>query len=455
MRFDLVSIFPQYFNALDESLIGKAKEKGTLTVNVHNLRDWTNDPHRTVDDSPYGGGAGMVMRPDIWGRALDDILAYPLADTQGEAEPRRVLAIPTPAGIPLTQQLAQDLSQADQIIVACGRYEGIDQRLSDHYAQIGVEVIQFSLGDYVLNGGEVAALVLVEAVGRLCDGVIGNPESLVEESHSSQGLLEYPAYTRPLCWRGHEVPNVLRSGNHQAITLWRRERSLERTARHRPDIVQRLDPQMLTVEDREILASCGYIVKPQRATLTIRQAQASDAHEIADLAARTFPDACPPHLPKEAITAFIEENLSAELFAGFLADTARFRIQIAVATVEAEQQPMICGYTLSHVGEAALPEDMLRSGKCEASSAYLSKCYVDSHWRGSGIAGALLEAAVVDVESTSSAPQIVLGTNIGNKRAKAFYRRHGFTVVGRRRFNVGGVENIDDILVRSLKASRQ
>ena len=198
MRIDLLSIFPQYFAALDLSLMGKARQSGQLDIHVHDLRSWTHDRHRTVDDTPYGGGAGMVMRPDVWGEALDTVI--------GTEPGKCVLAIPTPSGIPFNQRKAEELSHFDRIIVACGRYEGIDQRVADHYRNRGVVVEEFSIGDYVLNGGEVAALVLVEAVGRLIDGVIGNPDSLVEESHSGIGLLEYPVYTKPQEWRGHQVP---------------------------------------------------------------------------------------------------------------------------------------------------------------------------------------------------------------------------------------------------------
>ena len=193
MRIDLISIFPQYFSVLDLSLMGKARTSGHLDIRVHDLREWTHDRHRTVDDTPYGGGAGMVMKPDVWGEALDDIV--------GDST-NCVLAVPTPSGIPFTQKKAQEFAAFDRIIVACGRYEGIDQRVADHYRSRGLVVEEFSIGDYVLNGGEVAALVLVEAVGRLLDGVIGNPDSLVEESHSGIGLLEYPVYTKPQSWRG-------------------------------------------------------------------------------------------------------------------------------------------------------------------------------------------------------------------------------------------------------------
>ena len=227
MRFDLISIFPDYFAPLTLSLMGKAEDAGLLSVEAHDLRGWATGKHRSVDDTPYGGGAGMVMRADVWARALDEVLAIPLhtGDEDGTpASSRRILAIPTPSGTPLTQPLVEDLACADQIVVACGRYEGIDARVAQHYRGAGVEVLEFSIGDYVLNGGEVAAMVLTEAVARLLDGFMGNPDSLVEESHSGAGLLEYPVFTKPREFRSPEIPEVLLGGNHATIERWRRDR---------------------------------------------------------------------------------------------------------------------------------------------------------------------------------------------------------------------------------------
>lgn len=250
MRFDFISIFPQYFNALELSLMGKAVEKGQLSIHVHDLRDWTEDKHRSVDDAPYGGGAGMVMRADVWGQALDSVL---------QSSGRRVLAIPTPSGTPLTQEISRNLVTADQIVFACGRYEGIDYRVAEYYREeTDVEVLEYSIGDYVLNGGEVAALVLVESVARLLDGFMSNPQSLVEESFENS-LLEYPAYTRPLEWKGREVPAVLRSGDHTRIEAWRRDVSLMRTATRRADLVAQLDPAQLSDVDLETLAYYGWV----------------------------------------------------------------------------------------------------------------------------------------------------------------------------------------------------
>ena len=229
MRIDAVSIFPDYFAPLRLSLVGKAIAAGTVDLAVHDLRDWTHDRHRTVDDTPYGGGAGMVMKPEPWGEALDALEeASPLPMT---------VIVTTPAGRPFTQELAYELAAKERLVFACGRYEGIDQRVVDHCHE-RYEVVEVSLGDYVLNGGEVAALAIVEAVVRLLPGVFGNPESLLEESHSAGNaqLLEYPNYTKPPVWRGREVPDVLLSGNHGLVATWRREQAEARTRERRPDL---------------------------------------------------------------------------------------------------------------------------------------------------------------------------------------------------------------------------
>ena len=227
MRIDIVSIFPSYFDGLTLSLLGKARETGLLDLRVHDLRAWTHDRHRTVDDTPYGGGAGMVMKPEPWGLALDEIAG----------DERPTIVFPSPAGEVFTQATARELAARDRIVFSCGRYEGIDERVFDEAAELG-EVRLISLGDYVLNGGEVAAMAMIEAIGRLVPGVVGNPESLVEESHED-GLLEYPSYTKPAVWRGREVPSILLSGNHGAIAAWRRDQQLERTRRRRPDLLGR------------------------------------------------------------------------------------------------------------------------------------------------------------------------------------------------------------------------
>lgn len=227
MRIDAVTIFPDYFDALNLSLLGKARDKNLIQFKAHNLRDWTFDKHKTVDDTPYGGGAGMLMKPEPWGLAFDDIL-----DESGET----VVIFTNPAGEVFKQATAHELASAEHIVFACGRYEGIDQRVID-YAMTKANVRLISIGDYILNGGEVAALAMIESIARLIPGVIGNAESLVEESHSGSGLLEYPSYTKPANWRGFDVPEVLTSGNHAAIAKWRHEQQVERTKAVRPDLL--------------------------------------------------------------------------------------------------------------------------------------------------------------------------------------------------------------------------
>jgi tRNA (guanine37-N1)-methyltransferase len=226
MRIDAITIFPDYFKALDLSLLGKAREKNLIELHVHDLRDYTHDKHKTVDDSPYGGGAGMLMKPEPWGEAFDAILP---------SDGNCTIIFTSPAGEQFKQATAHELAELNHIVFACGRYEGIDQRVVE-YAETKANVRLISLGDYVLNGGEVAALAMIEAVARLIPGVIGNAESLVEESHSD-GLLEYPSYTKPASWRGFDVPDILTSGHHAAIAAWRHEQQVERTKRVRPDLL--------------------------------------------------------------------------------------------------------------------------------------------------------------------------------------------------------------------------
>ena len=254
MRIDVVTIFPDYLAPLDLSLVGKARASGLLDLRVHDLRAWATDRHRTVDDTPLGGGAGMVMRPDVWGDALDEVLGSPPDGAEAGAVE---LLVPTPSGEVFTQRTAERLAGRARLVVACGRYEGIDARVVEHYRARGVAVTELSIGDYVLNGGEVAALVVVEAVARLLPGVLGNPDSLAEESHGTSGLLEYPVYTRPVEWRGLTAPEVLLSGHHARIARWRRDRALERTAERRPDLIAALDPQELDRHDRGVLDALG------------------------------------------------------------------------------------------------------------------------------------------------------------------------------------------------------
>ena len=229
MQIDIISIFVEYFEPLRLSLVGKAIENGLVDLQVHDLRNWTFDRHRTVDDAPYGGGAGMVMRPEPWGLALDAV-------TAGRDDPR--LLVLSPSGRTFNQPLAHELAKEQHLIFACGRYEGIDARVVEDAAR-RMRVDELSIGDYVLSGGEVAAMVVIEAVVRLLPGVIGNPESLIEESYGTdnEGLLEGPVYTKPASWRGLDVPEVLLSGHHEKIAAWRRDQAVKRTQERRPDLL--------------------------------------------------------------------------------------------------------------------------------------------------------------------------------------------------------------------------
>ena len=226
MKIDAVTIFPEYFAPAQLSLLGKAQSKGLVDIQVHDLRAATQDNHNTVDDTPYGGGAGMVMLPEIWGRVLDPLM---LADTD--------FIILTPAGKRFNQEMAQSLAASKHLIFACGRYEGIDDRVRQHYESPeyvakNIRVHEVSIGDYVLGGGEVASLVMIEAITRLIPGVLGNPESLSEESHNSEGYLEYPNFTKPQEWRGISVPEILLSGNHAEIAKWRELQAIERAKKN-------------------------------------------------------------------------------------------------------------------------------------------------------------------------------------------------------------------------------
>ncbi|GGQ33692.1 tRNA (guanine37-N1)-methyltransferase [Actinomadura coerulea] len=288
MKLDVITIFPEYFAPLDISLLGKARRAGVLDVRVHDLREWTHDRHRTVDDTPYGGGPGMVMKPDPWGEALDALAPRvpgtpsgtipsapggglptpPVLDetspatSEGASGPVPRLIIPTPSGRPFTQADAVRYAAEPWLIFACGRYEGIDSRVAEE-ARTRMPVDEVSLGDFVLAGGEVAVLVMVEAIGRLLPGVLGNADSVADDSFAPgamESLLEGPVYTKPPVWRERPVPDILLSGHHGAIARWRRDEALRRTARHRPELLSRLAPEVLDKHDRAVLHEAGFPV---------------------------------------------------------------------------------------------------------------------------------------------------------------------------------------------------
>lgn len=305
MRIDIVSVFPEYFDVLNLSLLGKAQDKGLLQITAHNLRDWTHDVHRTVDDTPVGGGAGMVMKPEIWAQCLDDVLGLPARELEGveltldddlpvgqgygvhatkhgsevgaaeqssasvttqlehghkPSQLKQVLIFPNPSAPLFNQQAATELSHADQLVFGCGRYEGIDARVPRYYAEQGVNVREYSIGDYVLNGGEVAVSAMIEAIVRLIPGFMGNPESIVEESYTGDALLEHRPYTKPTTWRGIAVPPVLISGDHAKVDRYRRDEAIMRTNAIRPDLIEQLDCKKLDKADRKLLMSLGWEV---------------------------------------------------------------------------------------------------------------------------------------------------------------------------------------------------
>ena len=288
MRYDVVTIFPEYLEPLKLSLLGKAREKGLMDLHLHDLRDYTFDRHRTVDDTPYGGGAGMVMKPEPWGLALDEVLAASPLKTATEdsaegadpaADTRPLLIVPSPAGAVFDQAMAYELAEEKHIVFAPARYEGIDERVLD-WAQEGFRVMPVSLGDYVLYGGEVAVMAMIEAITRLIPGAMGNPASLEEESHTG-GLLEYPVYTKPAVWRDREVPEVLLSGNHGAIARWRRDRQIERTLERRPDLLEAYPVEQWDKKDRRFLAERGvHFANPAKAAQK-KTKQQKDAAEAA------------------------------------------------------------------------------------------------------------------------------------------------------------------------------
>jgi len=267
LRIDIITIFPEYFGPLKVSLIGKAAERGEISFGVHDLRTWTHDVHHSVDDAPFGGGPGMIMKPEPWGEALDAVLP---PDAAGR------LVIPSPAGIPFTQATAVRYAAQEHLIFACGRYEGIDARVAEE-ARSRITVDEVSIGDYVLAGAEAAVLVMIEAVCRLLPGVIGNADSAADDSFgdgTGPGLLEGPSYTRPRVWRGHEAPAVLLSGDHAAIARWRRDAALRKTAANRPDLAARLvaggsglaagtgqrGAAHLDARDQQVLSEAGFPV---------------------------------------------------------------------------------------------------------------------------------------------------------------------------------------------------
>jgi tRNA (guanine37-N1)-methyltransferase len=368
VRIDLFSIFPDYFDALDLSLPGKARDAGLLDVHVHDLRDWTHDRHRTVDDTPYGGGAGMVMKPEPWGEALDSVEIGAAGAT---------LVVPTPAGELFTQALARELASRDHLVFACGRYEGIDQRVVDD-AAARFEVREVSIGDYVLNGGEVAALAICEAVIRLLPGFMGNPDSLVEESHED-GLLESPVYTKPAEWRDRAVPSVLLSGDHGAVARWRRDQARRRTAQRRPDL---LSPSVLA-ED-----------------VVLRLVEPADVGELFTLQRACWlqEQEANPGVPIPAL----EESLD------------DVRAWIGRGTVLVAR---------SHGRLVGAVRAVLRGGAWD-----VGRLMVAPDLQGAGLGRRLLEA--IEAAAPAEATSYLLFTGAGSRRNQRMYKKAGYRLAG-------------------------
>lgn len=374
MRVDVLSIFPAYLDALDLSLPGKARRTGLLDLRVHDLRRWTHDRHRTVDDTPYGGGAGMVMRPEPWGEAFDEI---GLAGA--------TLVVPTPSGEVFRQSLARELAGREHLVFACGRYEGIDARVVEHAAAAGAEVREVSIGDYVLNGGEVATLAVLEAVVRLLPGFMGNPDSLVEESHED-GLLEYPVYTKPPSWRGLDVPPVLTSGDHGAIAAWRRTEARARTARRRPDLLA--PSQLGTLGEHEV-----------------RAATSGDAGELWTLSRACWVDEAREN-PGVVVPALVETLDDVRAGLGEWQTVVVRSAGRVVASVRARRD----GSTWQ-VGRLMVAPDLQGTGLGRALLAHAE-----------GLAAAYVEAGEV------AAYRLVTGAR--SERNLRFYRRAGYRVAG-------------------------
>lgn len=376
MRIDVVTIFPEYLEPLQLSLVGKAIQTGLVDVRVHDLRSWTTNRHHRVDDTPYGGGAGMVMKPEPWGEALDSLVG-----TGGT--PTRLVVL-TPSGRLLTQRVAEELRQQEHLILACGRYEGIDARVVDHASE-RMQVDEISIGDYVLNGGEAAALVLIETLVRLIPGVIGNPESLAEESHSAgqDGLLEYPVYTKPPVWRGLEVPGALRSGHHAEIAAWRRDQAVARTRARRPDLL------------------------PAPAA-----PHASEGAAIADQLSAAGPDDAGELLTLQR-AAFVEEgriNATFEL-APLTQRLDELRSSLSMGTV------LIIRRSGRLVGS-------VRGESASDGVWSVGRLMVAPDLRGRGLGSRLM--AEIEARAPDSARVVRLITGVASQQNRAFYRRRGY-----------------------------
>ncbi|MCW2805838.1 MAG: trmD [Propionibacteriaceae bacterium] len=396
MRLDVVSIFPEYLAPLQLSLVGKAIENGLVDLAVHDLRQWTSDRHRTVDDTPYGGGAGMVMKPDPWGLMLDEIAPAEQQPRPAEQQPR--LIVLTPSGRQFNQRLADELATEQHLIFACGRYEGIDARVVEH-AATRMRVDEISIGDYVLNGGEAAALVIIEAIVRLIPGVVGNPESLAEESHSAghEGLLEYPVYTKPPSWRDLAVPEVLFSGHHGRIAAWRREQALAKTRDRRPDLLP-----------------------PVHGELVVGPATAADAGELFTLQQAAF---------------MAEGRLNGSFDIPPLTQTLdelRDSLSQESGLAARGHQSVLAARGHQSVLAARLAGRLVGSvrGRLEADGAwYIGRLMVAPDLHGVGIGGRLMDA--IEALAPEDATEYRLVTGALSSGSRRFYARRGYREASR------------------------
>ncbi|WP_353066396.1 tRNA (guanosine(37)-N1)-methyltransferase TrmD [Arcanobacterium hippocoleae] len=386
-----------------------------------------------------------------------------------------MLAIPSPAGKQLQQADLHRLAQASQVVLACGRYEGIDARIAQYYgAKPDFQVFEFSLGDYVLNGGEVAAIALIEGISRLLPGMVGNPQSLVEESHGAAGLLEYPNYTRPGDFRGIPVPEILTSGNHGAIARWRKDRALERTACSRPDLIEKLNAADLDRKDRSKLAELGWFIAKEElhpVKLKYRRAAVADAFRLSEFAMRTWPDSCPTGMDQTVISQYIAKNLDPSAFEKYLADPLRFLVY--VAEVETAGSSVTAGageiaaYVLIEItfeqdgvvdAHDGAPVDFAYADiQRDGPLIYLSKFYIARNWRGSGIFKQFANwcfAQTAAVLSDFPQPYIWLLTDIGNRHQQRAYRAIDFAHSGKCQFSIGDVSNTDVTMVRPLNMAK-
>ena len=386
MRIDVLSIFPDYLAPLGLSLVGKAIETRLVDLRVHDLRDWTTDRHRSVDDTPYGGGAGMVMKPEPWGRALDDLVPP-------DATPRPRLILLTPSGRVFDQRLATELTAESHLVLACGRYEGIDARVGE-YARGRMAVDEVSIGDYVLNGGEAAALVVVESVVRLLPGVIGNPASLAEESHSAaqDGLLEYPAYTKPPSWRGLDVPEVLFSGHHAQVAAWRRQQAIGRTRAVRPELLPEAEREWQLLEATP--DDAGELLTLQRAAF-VQEAYANASLDLPPLR-QTLPE--------------LRESL------GHGTTVVLRRRGRLVGSVHGEKAP--------------------------GDSFYIGRLMVAPDLQGQGLGSRLLSE--IEARAPAGTRRLRLVTGAASASSIAFYSRRGYAVTGRGR----GETSVDIVVMR-------